>query len=104
MIPESVHTGAQPHASVTVVAGVAPANSCSAAGTFGLEKQWVFCSQHGCRYRYGGYFCQRVEPPSVAAATYGQPRDNAFHLGIRGKKRSVRESHELARIIRMIRG
>ena len=24
---------------------------------------------------------QRVEPPSVAAATYGVPRDNAFHLG-----------------------
>jgi hypothetical protein len=24
---------------------------------------------------------QRVEPPLVAAATYGVPRDNAFHLG-----------------------
>ena len=23
---------------------------------------------------------ERVEPPSVAAATYGAPRDNAFHL------------------------
>jgi hypothetical protein len=23
--------------------------------------------------------CQRVEPPSVAAATYGAPKENAFH-------------------------
>jgi hypothetical protein len=38
------------------------------------------CSRHGCRYRDDRYFCERVEPPSVAARPTAA-KDSAFHPG-----------------------